>query len=294
MIPIAIILFILITASLILSVPLTKRHAQKEARTPAEVGLDYRAVFFPSEDGVTLGGWWIPSENSPRTVIFLHGFAGSMDPDVKYARVFHDHGFNVLMFDFRAHGRSSGNLTSLGAVEVKDVLGAYDFARQCNSWMIGLFGFSMGGRAALLTAEKYKGFAAVVSDGGPMRLITAVSADLRRRKVPNWAAPILAGMILFGASLRLGCNLFYNDPLTLARKMPPTPALLIHGDLDPYTKFEQIEKMFYNSKKMVKVWRVPNAGHREVDQSDPEAYISRVVDFFEHHMAFERVSREDD
>ena len=41
-------------------------------------------------------------------MIFLHGHAGSMDPDVKYAPWFHERGISVLMFDFRGHGRSGG------------------------------------------------------------------------------------------------------------------------------------------------------------------------------------------
>jgi uncharacterized protein len=292
MIPFIIIfVLVLLAVSLLLSIPMTKRHAQKEVRTPAEVGLEYKSVYFPSTDGLTLGGWWIPAEGSPRTVIFLHGFAGSMDPDIKYARTFHEHGFNVLMFDFRAHGRSGGKLSSLGAIEVKDVLGAYDFAKQSSSWSVGLFGFSMGGRAALISAAKYKCFDAVLSDGGPLRLLTAVSADLRRRNLPGWAAPILAGMILFGASLRLGTNLFYNDPVVLAKKIPPTPALLFHGDLDPYTKITDLDQMIYKSKRHIKVWRVPAARHREVDLVAPDEYMQRVMDFFETYMSLEAIAR---
>lgn len=291
MIPLIIILLILIIACLVMSIPLTKRHNQKEARTPAEVGLQYRAVCFPSTDGLTLSGWWIPAEGCPRTVIFLHGFSGSMDPDIKYASAFHQHGFNVLMFDFRAHGRSGGKHSSLGALEVRDVMGAYDFAKQSGSWSVGLIGFSMGGRAALLAASKYKGINAVISDGGPMRLITAVTTELKRRKIPHWAAPILAGMTLFGASLRLGVNLFWNDPLVKAKKLPPTPALLIHGDLDPYTTINELVEMVKRSKNAAKLWRVAGARHREVDQADPEAYIDRVLAFFEDHMSYDKIAQ---
>jgi len=279
-----IILLIFITACLLVSIPLTKRHTLKDAHTPAELALDFRSVHFPSADGLTLAGWWIPAEESPRTVIFLHGFSGTMDPDLKYVPAFHERGFNVLMFDFRAHGRSRGERTSLGAIEVQDVFGALDFARACNSWSVGLLGFSMGGRAAILAAANCKDFAAVVSDGGPLRLSTAITADMRRRNIPGILAPILSFMLLLGGSLRLGTNLFWNDPLIKAKKVPPTPVLLIHGDQDHYTRISELEKMKAKMKGNVKIWRSAGARHREVDLADLDLYLDRVIGFFEEHM----------
>ena len=283
---------LLLAASLVSSIFLTKRHVHTGESTPADLGLEFKSVYFPTRDGLTLYGWWIPSGNSPRTVIFLHGFSGSMDPDLQYVPVFHEHGFNVFMFDFRAHGRSRGDQTSLGAIEVKDVIAALDFVRASGSWSVGLLGFSMGGRAALLTAAKYKEFAAVVSDGGPLRLHTAISADLIRRKVPAFLAPFLAGLVLFGASLRLGCNLFYNDPLVKAKKIPPTPTMLIHGDLDAYTRLDQLEKMKQRMGGKVEIWRQPGARHCEVDLKDPQTYRTRLIAFFDKYLILDQDSME--
>lgn len=284
LITLAIILFIFIVTCLILSVPLTKRHQLKEFHSPAEYGLEFKSVHFPSTDGITLSGWWIPAEESPNTIIFLHGFAGTMDPDLKYVPAFIQAGYNVLMFDFRAHGRSRGNRSSLGALEVNDVLGAIQFAKSCNSWAIGLMGFSMGGRAALLTAATHAGVQAVISDGGPLRLSTAISMDLRRRKVPDNLTPIMAFMILLGASLRLWVNLFRKDPLVVGNKIAPIPVLLIHGDKDPYTRIIELNKMMAKSKGNLHLWRVAGANHREVDLVDPELYLQTVIGFFDQHI----------
>ncbi len=270
-----------IAVCLVMSVPLTKRHRLIDFRSPADLGLDFKVVHFPSTDGVTLSGWWIPAEGSPNTIIFLHGFGGTMDPDLKYVPAFIQAGYNVLMFDFRAHGRSNGSHTSLGALEVNDVIGAIHFAKSCNSWAIGLMGFSMGGRAALLAAAQHPGVQAVISDGGPLRLTTAVSMELRRRKVPDSLSPLLAFMCVLGASLRLFVNLFYNDPLVLGAKIAPTPVLLIHGDKDPYTRNNELNKMMSKSKGNLQLWRVPGANHREVDLVDPEYYLDKVLSFFD-------------
>ncbi len=276
----AIIFLLFIAVCLVLSIPLTKRHRLNDFRSPADLGLDFKPVHFPSTDGITLSGWWIPAEGSPNTIIFLHGFGGSMDPDLKYVPAFIQAGYNVLMFDFRAHGRSKGSRTSLGALEVNDVIGAIHFAKSCNSWAIGLMGFSMGGRAALLTAAQHPGVQTVISDGGPLRLTTAVSMELRRRKLPDLLSTILAFMCVLGASLRLFVNLFYYDPLVLGAKIAPTPVLLIHGDKDPYTRNNELNKMMSKSKGNLQLWRVSGAKHREVDLVDPELYIEKVIVFF--------------
>ncbi|PKN99444.1 MAG: hypothetical protein CVU42_08070 [Chloroflexi bacterium HGW-Chloroflexi-4] len=284
LIPIAIVFFLFLVTCLVLSVPLTRRHHLKDFRSPADLGLDYKPVHFPSADDITLSGWWIPAEGSTNTIIFLHGFAGTMDPDLKYVPAFLQAGYNVLMFDFRAHGRSHGNRTSLGALEVNDVIGAIHFAKSCNSWAIGLMGFSMGGRAALLAAAQHPGIQAVISDGGPLRLTTAVSMDLRRRKVPDNLSPILSFMVLLGASLRLFTNLFFYDPLVVGGKITPTPVLLILGDKDPYTRNHELNKMMAKSKGNLQLWRVPGAKHREVDLVDPELYLHNVINFFDQHL----------
>jgi len=278
------VIFLFLLACLLLSIPLTLRHELKEAHSPSEFGVDFEAVHFASPDGVRLSGWWIPAANSTRTVIFLHGFAGSMDPDLKYVPAFHDAGLNVLMFDFRAHGRSEGRLTSLGALEARDVAGALDFVRSRGSTRLGLLGFSMGGRAALLAAAQGLAVDALISDCGPLSLRTAVMADLRRRGLPYFLAAIVSLLILSGASLRLGCNLFVRDPLKQFSRIPPIPLLLIFGGRDPYTRLQEIDTIKKIAGANVQFWIEPEALHRQVDWLDPEEYLRRVIAFFDHHL----------
>ena len=46
------------------------------AETPADRGLEYRDVEFPSTDGITLRGWYLPSENGA-AIIAGHGIGGN-------------------------------------------------------------------------------------------------------------------------------------------------------------------------------------------------------------------------
>jgi hypothetical protein len=51
--------------------------------SPADRGLSYREVSFPTSDGVRLSGWYVPSTNRA-AVVLLHG-AGSTRSDVLWA-----------------------------------------------------------------------------------------------------------------------------------------------------------------------------------------------------------------
>jgi pimeloyl-ACP methyl ester carboxylesterase len=274
----------LIGLSLLFSLPLTKRHSLKNQVNPQEIGLEVEEVTFLSTDGIKISGWWIPLVDSNRTIIFLHGYAGSMDPDLKYAPAFHDRGYNILMFDFRAHGRSGGNATSLGALETRDVLGAIEFVRSRVDCKIGLMGFSMGGRAALMTGVVNKEISAIISDGGPVHLLTAISENLKVKKLPFFLAIVIAWMILLGASMRLLTNLFINDPISQKQKLSPIPILIIHGDKDPYTHLDELEKTASNSGETAQLWRVAEAGHRDADQYRPKEYLEKVFGFFDKWM----------
>lgn len=85
---------------------------------------------FSSTDGIPLAGWYIDSPGD-RVILLLHGRNGARDGGVnlKVANELAKRNYDVLMFDFRGHGASSGTDYSLGVLETRDVAGA--FVRCC-------------------------------------------------------------------------------------------------------------------------------------------------------------------
>jgi len=264
---------------------MTRRHTPDETRSPAEYGLAFDEVAFPARDGVTLRGWWIPAVGSAdRMVIFLHGHGGSMDPDVQYVPALHAAEFNVLMFDFRAHGRSDGRMSTLGYLERQDVLGAVDFVRARGISRIGLLGFSMGGIVAMLTAPICPDVRAVISDGGPARVKTALTVWAWEHGVPRSLGAVLAWLALTVTSLRVGANQFRYEPIRWVGRIAPRPILFIHGERDPYIPPADFDALVAAANEPKEIWRVPEAGHRTVDQVYPEEYRRRVVAFFDQYL----------
>jgi pimeloyl-ACP methyl ester carboxylesterase len=264
-----------------ISYRLTSRRAPNERRSPAEFGLPFEEIGFPARDGVGLRGWWISAPGSARTVIFLHGQGGSMDPDVQYAPALHAAGFNVLMFDFRAHGRSQGDFVSVGYLERQDVQGALDWLATHGQERVGLLGFSMGGAVAMLTAPIAPNVRAIVSDGGIARLTSAIEGRLGEARVPRWLARPIARLAILFTSLRLGVNLFNYEPIRWVGKVAPRPVFFIHGGRDPYLAPGEFEALVAAAGEPKQVWREAEAPHREVDLTAPEEYRRRIVSFFD-------------
>lgn len=80
------------------------------------------------------------------TVLICHGFMCNKT-DVRFLRsIFHD--YNVMLFDFRAHGESTrGQTCTFGCNEVFDIRGAVDFIKSdkdMGSLPLVVYGFSMG------------------------------------------------------------------------------------------------------------------------------------------------------
>ena len=269
-------------AAVLMAYQVVKRQTQKVFLDPGQFGLDFESVAFSVADGVTLVGWWIPAPGSSRTIIYLHGYAGSCDPDLEYAEALHQAGFNLLYFDFRAHGRSEGQLTSIGALEVQDCLAAIRYAEAKGSRSVGLLGFSMGGRVALLTAAQHPDLVkTLISDGGPARLTTAIAADLHEKHIPRPLNIGLAYIIVLGMSILTNRNLFIREPYYQASKLAPLPVLFIYGGKDPHTHADELARMIRQAGEHAESWVVPQAGHRNLEDFVGEEYIERVTAFFE-------------
>ncbi len=265
---------------------LIARRTPDEATSPADYGLAYEDVSFPSRDGVTLRGWFIPAEPARGCVIFCHGHNGSMDPDVVYAPWFHQAGFHVLMFNFRAHGHSEGERVSMGYWERHDLLSAVDYLQGRGIAQIGVLGFSMGGAVGLTAAAQSESIRAVVSDGGFARLeSTLVGWSRERGNVPHWLARLLARLIITVAGWRLGVRLAEADPIRWVGHIAPRPVLLIYGDRDPYVPIADVEALYAAAGEPKELWRVAEAGHREVDECRSTEYRERVVGFFVRYLA---------
>ena len=277
-----IVLLLILTTGLVLSIYFTHRGQLAEVHSPDEYGLKYEAIEFKTTDKLTLRGVWIPASASDKAVIILHGHGGSYDFDLYRSPTLHEAGFNVLLFDFRAHGRSEGKHMTFGYEERRDVLGAIEFLHNRGVQHIGLLGFSYGGIVSMLVTPDCPDVEAIITDGGPARMGTAIASRGVELGVPLWLTKPIAWLIISITSLRLWINLFLYEPIRWVGKITPRPILFIHGDLDQY--LPDFDELYAAAKMPKQLWRLPDAGHTTASQLYPEEHSRRVVEFFNRYL----------
>jgi fermentation-respiration switch protein FrsA (DUF1100 family) len=249
--------------------------------TPSDYGLPYENVSFPSLDGIALRGWFVPAPNPRGAVIFCHGYAGSKAPDLSYVSQFRARGYHVLLFDFRAHGESDGNRSSLVYFERQDLLGAIAYLQQKGICQVGLLGFSMGAAVAIATAPLSEAVRAVIADSGFAELKTILATYMQNKGMPRALASLMSRLIVWTAGQCLGCSLPESDPLRWVSRLAPRPLFLIHGERDRSIPVSDAYRLYEAASQPKELWIAPGADHRCIDQLYPNEYITRVLAFFD-------------
>ncbi len=265
---------------------LMRRRLPDPPDPPSNYGISYEEVHFKSRDRVNLVGWWIPAEKPIGSVVICHGQEGSMDGDTHHMVPLHDAGFNVLMFDFRAHGGSEGECVTMGMYEKEDLLGALDYLVEAKGIeKVGVLGFSMGAAVALITAALSERICAVVADSSFGRLKSTLTGWGVIRGVPPARARQYASWVLVAASIHTEGRIDQTDPIRWTVHIGPRPILFIHGANDPFVPIQDVDRMASLAQGPVEVWVVDGVGHRGAYAADPAEYDSRVVNWFKKYVA---------
>ena len=123
--------------------------------TPNDIGLAYDDVTITTSDGIALNGWFVPSPDSRRGILFFHGNAGNISHRLDTIRIFHELGLNTLIIDYRGYGGSAGRPSENGLY--LDAEAAYDhLARRpgIDTASMVAFGRSLGGAVAVELAGR--------------------------------------------------------------------------------------------------------------------------------------------
>lgn len=270
----------------IVAIRLISRRPPDPADPPDNYGIAFEEVRFAARDKTPLVGWWIPAavadptRNAP-TIVMCHGQTGSMDGDTKQMIPLHQAGFNVLMFDFRAHGRSGGTQQTMGMYERDDLLGALDYLERTHGIeRVGVLGFSMGAAVALITAAVSDRIAAIVADSSFARFKNTLARHLQQAGVPSFRlAWHIAAWALVAAAVKTEGRIDQVD-VRLWTPHVRCPTLFIHGGADPLVTMDEVHEMAARCAGPYEVWVVEGAGHGGAFADNPDVYNERVIEWF--------------
>ncbi|MBC7876750.1 MAG: alpha/beta hydrolase [Anaerolineales bacterium] len=245
--------------------------------------IQYQNIELTTEDGIKLAAWYTPpklalsgAEGNGVVILVAHGHADARPADM-YA-LFANHGYGVLAWDFRAHGDSEGDFTSLGYYEVLDVKAALDYAlAQPDVKLVGGWGGSMGAVTMIRSAAKYPEIEAIVADS-PFSTLE----DEFYHRVPF---PVLRPLIRFFAESQTGLNLNDVSPVDDVALISPRPVFIIQGMEDGMVPLDSAQLIYDAAGEPKQLWVEPDAIHLGMYSSYPEEYTEKVIGFFEKYLA---------
>jgi fermentation-respiration switch protein FrsA (DUF1100 family) len=288
----------------VMAVVMTYRPKVTPADDPqTQLGFKFERVQFTAEDGTRLAGWWMPADAEAgtrrggrrraiapapdagqNTVILCHGLASSKSNQLILGRRLVPGGFNVLAFDFRAHGESGGQLTSFGALEKRDVLAAVRWVRQTHpaeSHKIFGVGASMGGAALIAAAadESTEGQAiAAIATYAVYDDMDLLVRDLAREFFERPLGWLLEHVGVPIASAHAGVNLTAFAPAREVSGLWPRPILYIHGREDDIIPFARGRNLFdFTPHPKYHLW-YPQGSHNDIVSDEAAAEV--VAEFF--------------
>jgi pimeloyl-ACP methyl ester carboxylesterase len=266
------------------------RQAYHQAHPPRRISwvqetpLPLREVTFPSREGLTLFGRFVPSKNKA-TVLLVHDLGDSNQDMLIHAEYLAGAGFGVFLIDLRAHGSSDGDTSTGGRREADDVAGAVDYLLRrvdVNGQRIGALGISLGAQALLRGALKTDSLRALVLEGlSPAALSDHVD---RRRSFLGWLS--YPGSWLYYRLVQFMSGGKVSGVLDEIGTLAPRSLLLIAGGRQNIS-FNRL--VYQAAKEPRELWEVPEGEHGAAILADSHTYIRRVTEFFQRELLSENI-----
>ena len=289
-----------------------------DCRTPATFGWEYEAINYDQAGdaalggeadptacstgeeaagdevtgpgGIGLAGWYVPAASgappTAPTVILAHGWGSNKSAMLDRAALLHET-FHLLLFDFRNHGQSEGDMTTQGVRESADLRAMIDWLEATKGPdRIAVLGTSMGGASALAAADRDERIDAVIVESTHATLANAIQARLDVAGYPlsvpaSWA-------ILLGSLLRTGEDASSVDPVQAVARLEERPVLLVYGGLDDSigpTDAEDMRAAAADAGSDVELHVCPAAGHDRSSIACAREYPGWVLGFLARALA---------
>ena len=242
-------------------------------------------------DEIILDGLWIPTAypDKKETIIILHGLTASYREFnvLITASMLIKSDFNVLLIDFRNHGKSTcstGRHTG-GQEQVYDVSNTIDWLiknKQIPIDKIGIHGISGGALSALLLPAVDDRFAAMSLEGAPFDFNMIANEEVSFQGFPSF----LWRLAYWSARLR-GIHLDKIKTDEALLNLKGKQLAVFHGEKDSRVRYHHAEKLrdfAIKNNISLSFFRFENSNHTEALLLETENYRDKITQFYIKHL----------
>jgi fermentation-respiration switch protein FrsA (DUF1100 family) len=219
----------------------------------------HEEVAIETEDGERLHAWWIPAAERPIAhVLFCHGNGGNIGDRVLHAGLLHRAGLDVLLFDYRGYGRSTGRASEEGTYrDARAARAALLDRREVDALHVLYVGESLGGAVAIALALE-------APPAGVVLVSTFTSVrDIARRHYPFVPAAVVPDAY---PSLRLIRDL-------------RAPLLVLHGDRDDLVPLMYGQELYDAAPEPKSMHALAGVGHNDLVERAGNEWVAAIAEF---------------
>lgn len=257
--------------------------------TPAKVKLTYEPLTIDTVDGERLQAWLIPSQVAPAgdadskskslaiksaakpkaTILHFHGNGENMSTHFLFVGWLALHGYDVMTFDYRGYGESSGEATRAGLL--LDAEAAIKAAAARSDKLV-IIAQSLGGAVALPAIARL--------NPASLKLLVLDSTFASYRDV----ARQVLNRVWLTWPFQYPLSWLISDelsPLEFAGAIK-TPVLMLHSPQDPVVPFRGSEDLYERLGSQKKdFWKVDGKQHTEALSESPKAMRDQVLKYID-------------
>jgi hypothetical protein len=228
---------------------------------PADYGLQRHRVeemWIETDDGELLHAWYCHADKPIASALYCHGNTGNITKFADVMPHFVAAGINVLLFDYRGFGLSSGMPTLHGVID--DGVTAARFHEKIRPKNVPsiLYGFSLGGAIAAQVIRHHS------FDGFVLQSTFTTLPDVTRIAFPKVPLYLLAGRIF--------------DTLSVVRSLK-VPLLILHGTADETCPCWMGHKLFDACTGRKRIYTVEGGLHKDLYDRDGDNLVWIINQF---------------
>lgn len=220
-------------------------------------------LMLQTEDGLTLGAWFLPAPAGGPAVLVCNGNAGDRTLRAPLAAALSSLGLSVLLFDYRGYGGNPGSPSEDGLAADARAARAFLASRPgVDPDRIVYFGESLGGAVVVRLALEFPPAAMVLRS--PFTSLT----DVGRLHYP-WL-PVAAVLTdRYPSISRIG--------------RVSTPLLVIAGDRDTIVPADLSQRLYDAAREPKQFLLVPGADHNSLGLLDGALMVDAITRFLGEH-----------